>query len=181
MDTQFQKGNQGIPTRRLDLQSPGACKMPNHLKEQMSHTYYTTTDYTNGKQAGAVEKITVDNQEITYECNEFGQATEIVGPSGTVTYTASGSGQSDTFLPPRFLKVNDVAGNESEFSYDDHGRLHTTTNPDDDVTTSTYDLYGNSKTLEVPASGSTALTWDIYGQLIELDDAEGSKTMPCTS
>lgn len=144
-------------------------------------SYFSSTNYGSSQIKGMPSQIVVDNKTTAFTYDLFGNVESAIDDDGTTTYLYSGSGQSDTTVPPRLIKITDIAGNDTLLHYDDFGRLEYLDEADGDSlerrTTYEYDLWDNVKKVEAPEDSGTAdhaREYDIYGNLLKSTDPVGN-------
>ena len=75
------------------------------------------------------------------------------------------------------LKMTDAASNVTDYSYDDHGRLETVTDPRRKITTHrNHDSFGNALEVEDPLGNLTTRAFDLRGRLTRQTDTMGHDT-----
>jgi YD repeat-containing protein len=121
--------------------------------------------------------VTTDNKSVMYRYNVFGQVKQITAPEGDTYYHYSGeSTETDTFLPPRLVRIVDPTGATTRYHYDDHNRVDTITDAANAVTTYQYDCQGNVSSVASPGRGTILSSYSIYGKLLSLTDANSNIT-----
>ena len=142
-----------------------------------TYSYYTSTNLGNGALTGLLSLVTSDDgTTVGYKYDVWGNTTEVETADGATVNTYSGSGQSDTNYPPRLIGVTTPSNDDTDYTFDEEGRVFTITNAIDQTTTFTYDNLGNVIEIESPGAGTTSYVYDIYDRLVSLTDAEGTMT-----
>jgi RHS repeat-associated protein len=126
----------------------------------------------------------------TYTYDEINRPTTIALPNGTITYAYDAVNRTSLTLPgsltttytfdsaDRLTGVTDWGSRSASYTYDDAGRLITTTYPNGVVTTNTYDIADRLTGISTVKSATTILsityTLDDVGNRLAMVDGSGT-------